>query len=216
MNVVAPAEMRVAVAPNPYAEEYSFVIITDGRKPAKLQRLIDSIAAQNFPRVEVIVVKDEKREGRLGYLRNKGCRQAKYHRLIVLDDDMILHPDFYPGLLRFERDNIQPLYRVYSCRILNPDYTRYWDWKAHENGKNWLLDYGEDDPRVSLTGGLTIFDKAVFHEVRWNEERRINQEEDVDFTNRLKAVGFKIGFNPWSTVTHDGPYTQIGRGVIRI
>lgn len=198
---------------NPYAEEYSIITITDGQEPAKLQRLIDSIGAQCFPRVEVIVVRDEKHEGRLGALRNAGCRQAKYHRLIVLDDDMILHPDFYPGLLRFRKEND---FRVFSCRILNPDYTRYWDWKAHENGKNWLLDYGEDDPRVSLTGGLTIFDKGIFHDVQWNEERRINQEEDVDFTNRLKAAGHRIGFNPWSTLTHDGPYTQIGRGVIRI
>src|SRR5512139_3143254 len=102
---------------NPYAEEYSFVIITDGQEPAKLQRLIDSIAVQNFPRVEVIVVRDEKHEGRLGALRNAGCRQAKFYRLIVMDDDMILHPDFYPGLKRFERENVNPCYNVLSCRI---------------------------------------------------------------------------------------------------
>lgn len=201
---------------NPYAEEYSFVIITDGKEPTKLQRLIDSIAAQNFPRVEVVVVRDEKHEGRLGALRNAGCRQAQYYNLIVLDDDMVLHPDFYKGLLRFHQENINPHYDVLSCRILNPDYTRYWDWKAHEDGKNWLLDYGEDDPRQSLTGGLTIFNKGIFNRVQWDEGRRINQEEDVDFTHRLKAAGCRIGFNPWSTVTHDGPYTQIGRGVIRI
>jgi GT2 family glycosyltransferase len=200
---------------NPYAEEYSFIVITAGNRPEKLQRLIDSVAAQQFPRVEVIVVKDEKHEGRLGALRNAGCRQAQYYRLIVLDDDMILHPDFYPGLLRFERENTSPRYDVLSCRILNPDYTRYWDWKAHEAGKNWLLDYGDNDPRVSLTGGLTIFDKSVFGVVQWDEGRQINQEEDVDFTNRLKAAGYRIGFNPWSTVTHDGPYTQIGIGVIK-
>ena len=127
---------------NPYAEEYSFVIITRGDRPAKLQRLIDSIGAQNFPRVEVIVVRDENREGRLGALRNAGCRQAQYYRLIVLDDDMILHPDFYPGLLRFHRENVNPRYDVLSCRILNPDYTRYWDWKCYESGGNWLIDYG--------------------------------------------------------------------------
>lgn len=198
---------------NPYAEQYSFIIITDNREPLKLSRLVDSIGAQNFPDVEVIVVKDERHEGRLGALRNAGCRLAKYDRLIVSDDDMVLHADFYKGIQRFEKDND---YRVYSCRILNPDYTRYWDWKAHEGGKNWLLDYGDDDERQSLTGGLTIFDKGVFADVQWDAARAINQEEDVDFTNRLKAAGYKIGFNPWSTVTHDGPYTQIGRGVMKL
>lgn len=198
---------------NPYAQEYSFVIITDGKEPAKLDRLIASIAAQHIPTVEVIVVRDEKHEGRLGHLRNEGCHQARYYNLIVLDDDMILHPDFYPGILRFEEHEN---FDVYSCRILNPDYTRYWDWKAHEDGKNWLLDYGDDDLRVSLTGGLTIFSKGVFTNVKWNDEKKINQEEDVDFTHRLRAAGYKIGFNPWSTVTHDGPYTQLGRGVIKL
>jgi cellulose synthase/poly-beta-1,6-N-acetylglucosamine synthase-like glycosyltransferase len=207
--------MEGVLMTNPYAQEFSFVVITDGKEPDKLKRLIVSVETQNFPRVEVIVVRDEKQEGRLGALRNAGCRQAKYFRLIVLDDDMVLHPDFYPGLLRFEKETMYRNYQVTSCRIVNPDNTRYWDWKAHEDGKNWLLNYGEEDPAVSLTGGLCIFNQGVFQEVQWNEERRFNQEEDVDFSNRLKLAGYKIGFNPWSTVTHDGPYTQIGIGVMK-
>lgn len=198
---------------NDYAEEYSFVIITDGREPEKLNRLINSISAQNFPTVEVIVVRDEKGEGRLGALRNAGCRQAQYYRLIVLDDDMLLHPDFYSGMKKFRSQNMDA--RVFSCRIVNPDNTRYWDWKAHENGKNWLLDYGDTDPAVSITGGLCIFDKGVFSDVQWDELRGFYQEEDVDFSNRLKAKGYDILFNPWSTVTHDANYTQMGLGVIK-
>lgn len=195
---------------------FSFVIITDNDEPQKLARLIDSISTQNIPESEVIVVSDKERTGHLGKLRNAGCRAAKYYHLVVLDDDMILHPGWYEGLLRFEKTNINPVIRVYNCVILNLDYTRYWDHKAHENGKNWLLDYGDEDPRVSLTGGVTIFDKGVFKDVQWDESRGFNQEEDVDFTNRLRAAGYQIGFNPWSTITHDGPYTQIGRGVMKL
>jgi hypothetical protein len=194
-------------------EQYSFIIITDSREPLKLSRLVDSIGAQEFPEVEVIVVRDEKHEGHLGALRNAGCRQAKYHRLIVLDDDMLLHKDFYPGLKKFYSQN--PDARVISCRIVNPDNTRYWDWKAHADGKNWLLDYGDTDPDVSITGGLCIFDKGVFSDVQWDETRGFNQEEDVDFSNRLKLHGYQIVFNPWSTVTHDANYTQMGIGVFK-
>lgn len=200
---------------NPYVEEYSFIIITDSKEPQKLQRLIDSIGAQEFPTVEVIVVRDEKQEGRLGALRNAGCRQAKYYNLIVLDDDMLLHLDFYKGLQKFHAQELAEHSRVFSCRILNPDNTRYWDWKAHADGKNWLLDYGETDPDVSLTGGLCIFNKGVFSNVQWDETRGFYQEEDVDFSNRLKAHGYQITFNPWSTVTHDANYTQLGLGVIK-
>lgn len=199
---------------NPYIEEYSIVIITDSQEPAKTNRLLQSIEAQNFPAVEVIIVKDEKREGHLGALRNAGCRKAQYYQLIVLDDDMLLHKDFYPGLLKYRQ--AFGYGQVLSCRIVNPDNTRYWDWKAYENGKNWLLDYGDTDQRVSITGGLCIFNKGIFTDVQWDETRGFNQEEDVDFTNRLKAAGHKIEFNPFSTVTHDGPYTQYGMGVIKI
>lgn len=199
---------------NSHAEEYSFIIITRGDRPDKVSRLIDSISAQKFPAVEVIVVKDEKHEGKLGALRNVGCRQAKYHNLIVLDDDMVLHWDFYKGLLKYRE--AFGYGQVLSCRIVNPDNTRFWDWKAHQNGKNWLLDYGDTSPFVSLTGGLCIFDKDIFNQVQWDETRGFYQEEDVDFSERLKQAGIKIEFNPFSTVTHDGPYTQVGIGVVKI
>jgi len=198
---------------NEYAEQYSFIIITDNKEPAKLQRLINSIEAQNFPTVEIIVVRDEKHEGKLGALRNAGCEQAQYYRMIVMDDDMILHRDFYPGLQKFYSQNMGA--RVFSCRILNPDNTRYWDWKAYADGKNWLLDYGETSDEVSMTGGLCIFDKGVFKDVQWDGTRGFNQEEDVYFSNRLKSHGYQIMFNPWSTITHDANYTQVGIGVIK-
>lgn len=189
---------------------YSIVIITDGKEPDKLDTLIASIEQQHFDGVEVIVVRDEKHEGRLGALRNTGCRRARYEHIIVLDDDMILHSDFLPGLKKYGED-----YDVLSCRIVNPDYTRYWDWKAHQFGKNWLLDYGETSELVSITGGLCVMKAEVFQRVQWDETRVINQEEDVDFSNRLKKAGFRIEFNPWSTVTHDANYTQYGRGVVK-
>lgn len=198
---------------NQYSEEYTFVVITDGKEPEKLETLKMSIAAQNIPAYEIIIVRDTKHEGRLGALRNAGCQNARYYNLVVLDDDMVLHPTWYEGIKKYRSQSPS---MVYSCVILNPDYTRYWDWKAHEGGKNWLLDYGEKHPSVSLTGGLCIFNKSIFERVQWDEKRKINQEEDVDFSNRLKAAGYEIGFNPWATVTHDGPYTQIGRGVMKI
>lgn len=199
---------------NNYTEEYSVIIITDGDEPEKLERLKQSIISQNFPVYEIIVVRDEKRTGKLGALRNAGCRIAKYYNLIVLDDDMILHADFYPGLVKYRA--AFGYGQVLSCRILNPDNTRYWDWKAHEGGKNWLLDYGETDERVSITGGLCILNKSIFDKVQWDETRGFNEEEDVDFTERLKKAGVKIELNPFSTVTHDGPYTQFYTGVMKL
>ncbi len=199
---------------NELAEEHSFVIITDSQEPEKLARLEQSIAAQGIPAYEIIVVRDAERHGHLGKLRNAGCAQAQYFHIVVLDDDMLLHADWYPGLVKY-RKAFMPT-GVLSCRILNPDGSRYWDWKAHEDHKNWLLDYGETDARISITGGLCILTKDIFARVQWDERRGFNEEEDVDFSDRLKAAGIPIEMNPFSTVTHDGPYTQVGIGVMKI
>lgn len=189
--------------------KYSFIVITDNEEPEKLNRLIASIQAQKMD-CEVLVSMDKDKTGRLGLLRNKGCCQAQGDIFIVLDDDMILHDDFAGGIER-----LGDVWEVMSVRILNPDYTRYWDWKGHENGMNWLMDYGDNDPRVSLTGGFCILRRKVFDVVQWDETRGFYQEEDVDFTKRLKQAGFFPVMNPYATVTHDGPYTQRGRGVFR-
>jgi hypothetical protein len=193
------------------AVAYSFVIITDLREPDKLQAEIDSIKVLNIPSYEILVVKDVDKSGKLGKLRNSGCRQAKGDVLIVADDDLVFHDDFYSGLVEYGDD-----FDVLSCKLLNPDGTRYWDWKVYKDGKNALIPYDETSPDVSLTGGLTIMKADVFKQVQWDERRGFYQEEDVDFSNRLKQSGIRIAFNPHSTVTHDAPYTFLeGFGVIK-
>jgi GT2 family glycosyltransferase len=188
----------------------SFVIITDGKEPAKVQAQIDSIKALAVPEYEILVVRDKDLSGKLGKLRNAGCNAAKYDVLVVSDDDMVFHDDFYNGLVEHGD------FEVMSCRILNPDGTRYWDWKEHIDGKNQLLEYGTTSPHISLTGGLTIMKRDVFNRVKWEETLVFYQAEDVDFSERLKEAGVQITFNKRSTVTHDdGAYTQNGNVVVR-
>jgi hypothetical protein len=203
----------------------SFCIITDGQEPAKLDAEIASIRALNVPEHEIIVCGDVSRvtgvdlaipapgvarQGRLGALRQMATNLAGGDVVVVADDDMLFDPGWYAGLLKFGDD-----WDVLSCKILNPDGTRYWDWKAHQNGKNWLLDYGEKSPLVSLTGGLAILKAYVLDKAGWDTERGFNQAEDVDFTEKIKMTGFRIDFNPHSTIVHDSNYTQIGAGVFR-
>lgn len=203
----------------------SFCIITDGKEPDKLETLIDSINALGCES-EIIVsgnphvgtaadllvpMPTTAKQGRLGALRNAAVYYADGDIIVVIDDDMILEEGFDAAILEYEGE-----WDVMSCRILNPDGTRYWDWKAHHNGKNWLLDYNSESDYVSLTGGLTILKAHVWEIVKWNDELGFNQSEDVDFTNRLKSAGFKIVMNPKATITHDAPYTQQGVGVRRI
>lgn len=208
---------------------YSFCIITDGKDPEALQREIDSIMALNVPEYEFILCgdipalhleapfifimrPDLAEAGNLGAMRNACVTSASGDIIVVTDDDMIFHDDFYTGMQGYG-DNFD----VLSCRILNPDGTRYWDWKAHDHAtnKNWLVQYHQHHPKISLTGGLTIAKKWVFERVLWPDDLGFYQDEDVNFTDRLKAAKIRINFNAQSTVTHDAPYTQRGVGVFR-
>jgi hypothetical protein len=203
----------------------SFAIITDGKEPAKLEAQIKSIHALSIPGYEIAVAGNPPvgiaadyiipmphtaRQGRLGALRNGAVSVASGDILVVTDDDMMFLPGWYGGLVAYAGD-----WDVMACRILNPDGSRYWDWKAHSGGKNWLLDYNETSELVSLTGGLTICKSYVWEQCKWDDELGFNQAEDVDFSNRVKAAGYKIVFNPLCTITHDAPYTQLGVGVFK-
>jgi hypothetical protein len=156
---------------------------------------------------------DAARHGRLGEMRNFLCSQARYENLVVADDDMVFHADFYKGLLEFGPD-----YDVLAVRLLNPDGTRYWDWASFGGPcGHRLLDYGSDDPDVYVTGGLCIIRTAVAKSVQWNENLVFYQNEDADFSRRLRLAGYTIKFCPHATVLHDDKrYTQSGNQVLRL
>jgi hypothetical protein len=208
---------------------YSFCIITNGRRPEKLAREIESIRALGIPDFEILVggdpppglasagvrtlrLVDAAANGRLGEMRNALCRAARYDHLVVADDDMLFHPDYYEGLKAFGED-----YDVLCVRLLNPDGTRYWDWATHGGPTgHHLLAYDETDPHVYVTGGLCVLKAPVFDRVQWDEQRGFYQHEDVDFSERLKQAGFRIRFCKASTVTHNDPsLTQMGELIIK-
>jgi len=203
----------------------SFCIITDGMEPEKLDAQIESIRAlgckseiivSGNPHVGadadlIVAMPHTAKQGRLGALRNGAVGSASGEIIIVTDDDMTFFPQWDRMIEEFPGE-----WDVMSCVILNPDGSRYWDWKAHENGMNWLLPYDSTDPRQSLTGGLTIMKDYVAKAVHWDDDRGFNQSEDVDFTNRLKKAGFRIVMNPAAAIRHNGNYSQSGIAVIKL
>lgn len=206
-------------------DEWTFGIITDGKEPQKTWKEVNSIHALAIPKYEIIIagylnpiwedlqyipMPNEAGEGNLGAMRNAICRVAKYENLCIADDDLIFNSSWYQGMVKYGE------FEVLSCVIHNPDGTRYWDWKAYKDGLNYLIPYDQKSKYLSLTGGLTIMKKSVFDRVQWDDKRGFYQEEDVDFSSKLKQANIRIDFNPYSIVIHDARYTSDGIGVHKV
>ncbi|MGV3754730.1 MAG: glycosyltransferase family 29 protein, partial [Verrucomicrobiota bacterium] len=207
---------------------WSFCLITNGKRPAKLQAEIDSIRALDITNSEILVAGeapedldvgvrfipaiDAARCGRLGEMRNRLTEQARFDHLVVADDDLIFHSDFYTGLQRYG-----DAWDVLCVRFLNPDGTRFWDWATHGGTRGHkLLPYTETDEHVYVTGGLCVLKSSIADRVQWDDGRGFYQGEDVDFSTCLRTAGIVPKFNEFSTVTHDDErYTQRGNVVVR-
>lgn len=210
------------------ASGFSFCLITDGRRPQQLAAEIATIRALQLPAYEIIVAgrvpfaldgvrvidaAPHALAGQLGAMRNLACAAAHYDHLVVADDDMIFHPDFANGLRHLVAHTADV--DVLCVRLLNPDGTRYWDWATFGGPRgHMLLDYRESDAFVYVTGGLAIMKAAVHDAVRWDDVRGFYAGEDLDWSARVRAAGFRIGLCADATVTHDDArYTQIGNGL---
>ena len=192
----------------------SFIIITDNKEPEKLKQLVASINKVKGKKDEIIISEDKEGTGLLGKLRNDGAKQAKGDILVFLDDDMLLYKDFVKGVT--ECSNWMPNWTVLTCRVLNPDGSRHWDWKEHNSGDR-LLHYCHKSDDIVLTGGISIIRKKVWDVVKWSNTLGFYEKEDVDYSVRLREKGFRIQMNPYSTVEHqdDRYYRSIGIGVDR-
>jgi len=197
----------------------SFCIITNGKKPRKLKKLLNSIAALKIPIFQIVIcgyldvlpknveyIEDHESAGigRLGKMRNKACRAAKYDVLIVTDDDVLFSKNFYESLccsdLKFD---------VACTRFLNPDRSRFWDWAIENYNEHRLLPYNSRHSDIYITGGRCLLKKRVFEIVHWDEELGFYEREDIDFSQRIKSAGFSIQMLKSLTIIHnDWTYTQ--------
>lgn len=221
-DAISPARARSR------APGWSFCIVTDGQRAAKLRRQIRSIRRLRIPHYEILVagappawlegvtllpMPEAAALGRLGEMRMALVEHSRYERLVVCDDDLIFRPDFRHGIERFGDD-----FDALAVRVLNPDGSRYWD-RCTVGGPRGhrLLRYDEeDDENVYLSGAICVLRREATLRVRWNADLRFYEEEDVDFSRRFVAAGYRIEFCREASVVHDDArYRQRGLAVHR-
>lgn len=205
----------------------SFCIITNGKRSDLVKLVIKSIHAQNIPHYEIIVVGRYHTEpeivylpaeavadaGKLGLMRNIAVSKTKYNNITMLDDDIILSPDWYKAFKEYGN-----AFDILTSQIRLPDGGRYWDHVTYGGPRGHIiLDEFENDDYIYMTGGGGwVMKKHVASSVAWDEKRAFYEGEDLDFARRCLAKGFKIAHNRTMLVYHADPtYTLVGRIILR-
>ncbi len=207
----------------------TFGIITDGRRPDKLAAEIASIRALGADRVEILVAgapradpgpgirilpaEEAARGGRVSALRNLILDHAAGGLVVVADDDLVFDPGFMEALSQ------NPDFDLAGIRCLNPDGTRYWDWATYRGPRGHsLLREDEDDPFAYISGCVVVATRsAIRRGARWDTARGYYEEEDVEFSHRMRRAGFRLRPGHAAPVLHnDERYTQDGPIVIRL
>ena len=134
---------------------HSFCIITNGKRPELLRMVIRSIQAQPIAEHEIIIAgihhaeqgiiyvaaEDAAAGGRLGEMRNKAVARARYENIVMLDDDIILAPDWYAAFTAYDKP-----FDILTSQIRLPDGGRYFDHVTTGGPKGQaFLDEDEDD-----------------------------------------------------------------------
>jgi glycosyltransferase involved in cell wall biosynthesis len=205
----------------------SFCIITGGKRAETIGLGIKSIQAQRMPTYEIIVAGRHHDEpgitylpaahaadrGMLGLMRNLAVSRAQYENIVLLDDDIILAPQWYESLEAYDRP-----FDILTSQIRVPDGSRYLDHATVGGPRGQIiLDEGEDDEYVYMTGGGGwLMKDYVARQNRWDDTLAFYENEDVDFSRRCQAAGFKISHNHKMLVFHaDATYTAVGRTIFR-
>jgi glycosyltransferase involved in cell wall biosynthesis len=205
----------------------SFCIITDGRRAETTSLVIKSIHAQRIPAYEIIIAGkyhdapgiiylpavDAADKGMLGIMRNLAVARAQYENIVMLDDDIILSPEWHEALKAYDRP-----FDILTSQIRVPDGSRFFDHATVGGPRGQIiLDEDEEDEYVYMTGGGGwVMKNYVSRHIRWDETLAFYKNEDIDFSRRCQVAGYKISHNHRMLVFHaDATYTAVGRAIFR-
>lgn len=207
------------------------VVIATYNRPAELQRLLHSLAAQTSMPAEVIVVDDGSKEpadpeapdglplrvirqenGGAGSARNTGIEAATGDVIVVVDDDMTVNPEFVEEHLAQHERGAQ----VVQGRFFNaeppggrPLFDRYIAQQQSDYFDRCADDVANVLPARFSTGNVS-FRRDFYHQVG-GFDRSLRFREDSELGIRFGAHGARFGFANRAVATHDEPVETLRR-----
>lgn len=176
-----------------YSEPSEIIIIDNGSSDGTQEFLA------SHP--DIIVITNDDNKG-FAAACNQGAKAAKGAWIVILNNDVVVSPDWLTGLVEFAEatpsDIVTPAIREGE---MNYDIISYSQKFIHTMA---------DVARLGDADGICFMvRRQVFEEIGYLDENfRIGQFEDVDFFRRAKTAGFKLGITGRSFIHHFGSITQ--------
>lgn len=202
----------------------SLVIATHGR-PASLERLVKSLAAQIRPGERELFIADngtaapsalaagiapvihlhDPRPGKCR-IQNRAIRAARGAIVACLDDDVIVTPRYLDEVERFFEQH--PEFAAMKGRVLAAEDPLQRVGPGAVYLDLPIVDHGEDVIEVrGVLGANMAFRRDPLTEVGLFDERlgpgAAGHEEETEISARLRRAGFRIGYAPGALVYHE-------------
>lgn len=209
---------------------WSFCIVSDGRKDARIKNIIEQITKFKIPKFEILIcgpeptfiyddnivkVYNDKElytdiRVPITKKKNKLIQNAKFNNLVIMHDRISFPETWYLTMERYGN-----CFDVLTNKILDEGSKRFrvQDWVTNERGfydfqnlKAGMLPYDMWNPSVYIDGGFLIAKTQVLKAVGgYNESLHWGEAEDVDLSLRLYQAGFMTNIdldNEVYTETH--------------
>jgi hypothetical protein len=209
--------------------QWTFGIVTGFEDHERLGAIIESIRTLSIPEYEILLIGGEKNDFAcpandvriidfdesqkprwITRKKNILVNEAKYNNIVLMHDYHIFDKDWYLNFKSFGTDweiCSCPQYLVTGAR--NPMDWSLWDKPDH--GRAWSLDYDDwsQTQYMYISGGFFIVKKHVLLEEPLDESRGWNEEEDVEWSMRVRNK-YVMKCNGKSVVRHNKWHRHAG------
>lgn len=223
------------------------VIVPTFNRVSSLQRLLTSLDSLDHPdsiQAEILIIDNgstddtanllarersrtrfslrvlsEERKGKSSAL-NCGIAAARGEILIIVDDDVAVHPEWMVQHWECHRDS--PFAAIQGRVLPGVDAQgRPADRSRLREYNIPVVDYGEKICEIrGLTGTNMSFKREVFEKVGFFDTRlgpgAAGFSEDTEYSRRIRKAGFKIGYTPHAVVYHELDPARYGRAYNRM
>ena len=209
--------------------QWTFGIVTGYQDTERLTKIIKNIISLSIPEFEILIIGGDRNDylyehenvrfidfdesiKPLWITRKKNllCQEAKYENVVLMHDYHVFDSDWYKNFKLFGTDwdiCSCPQYLITGAR--NPMDWSLWDKPGH--GRAWSLDYNDwtQTQYMYISGGFFIVKKYVILEEPLNESLGWNEEEDVEWSLRVRDK-YVMKCNGKSVVRHNKWHRHAG------